>query len=180
MKPTEGKGMPTPGGYTFQDQYSDTGKQALHMHQAFLLPVIVGITILVFFLLLFVIARFNRRANPVPSKTTHNTLIEVIWTLVPVIILVLISVRSFHLLYEGDVVPANPDLTVKAIGHQWYWSYEYPDNGGFTFDAATGRVAIVSCIDNLLKGAATQAVQNMNLMFGLPETMGLEQVSVVP
>lgn len=96
--------------------------------------VIVMITVLVLALLAVVIYRFNEKANPVPSKTTHNTLIEVLWTAVPVIILVLISVPSFKLLYFEDRHP-NPDMTLKVIGHQWYWSYEYPDHGGFTFDS---------------------------------------------
>lgn len=129
MKPTEGKGMPTPGGVTFQDQYSDSGKQALHMHQAFLLPVIVGITVLVFFLLLFVIARFNRRANPVPSKTAHNTALEVAWTGIPILILVGIAVPSVALINKQYTPAPEKALTIKATGNQWYWTYKYPDNG---------------------------------------------------
>jgi cytochrome c oxidase subunit 2 len=70
----------------------------------------------------------------VPSRTTHNTTLEVVWTVVPALILVFIAVFSFPLLYRQLEIP-NPDLTVRAIGHQWYWSYEYPDNGNFTFDA---------------------------------------------
>ncbi len=129
MKPTEGKGMPTPGGIMFQDQYSDTGKQALHMHQAFLLPVIVAISILVLFLLLYVIARFNRRANPVPSKVSHNTPLEVAWTAIPILILVAISVPSVALINK-QFAPAPEDaVTIKVTGNQWYWTYKYPDNG---------------------------------------------------
>jgi len=89
---------------------------------------------LVTVLLLFVIYRFSEKRNPTPSKTTHNTLVEVIWTAIPVIILVIIAIPSFKLLYYTDRVE-NPDMTIKAIGQQWYWSYEYPDNGNFTFDA---------------------------------------------
>ena len=129
MKPTEGKGMPTPGGVTFQDQYSDSGKQALHMHQAFLLPVITGITVLVFFLLLFVIARFNRRANPVPSKNAHNTALEVAWTGIPILILVGIAVPSVALINKQYTPAPEKALTIKATGNQWYWTYKYPDNG---------------------------------------------------
>jgi cytochrome c oxidase subunit 2 len=94
----------------------------------------VLIVVLVLGLLGYCILRFNERANPEPSRTTHNTLIEVIWTAVPVMILVGIAIPSFKLLYEEDVIP-KAELTVKATGHQWYWSYEYPDNGNFGFDA---------------------------------------------
>jgi len=129
MKPTEGKGMPVPGGIMFQDQYSDAGKQALHMHQAFLLPVIVGITLLVLVLLLIVVARFNRRANPVPSKTAHNTALEVAWTAIPILILVGIAVPSVALINKQYAPAPEKALTIKATGNQWYWTYKYPDNG---------------------------------------------------
>ena len=99
-----------------------------------LLVIAILIVVLVLGLLGFCILRFNERANPQPSRTTHNTLIEVIWTAIPVMILVGIAIPSFKLLYAEDVIP-KPDLTVKAVGHQWYWSYEYPDNGNFGFDA---------------------------------------------
>lgn len=92
------------------------------------------IALLVMVLLLIVIFRFNERANPKPSRTTHNMPLEVIWTAVPVAILVIIAVPSFKLMYYADRVE-NPDMTLKIIGHQWYWSYEYPDHGNFTFDA---------------------------------------------
>lgn len=92
------------------------------------------ITVFVMVLLLIVIFRFNERANPKPSKTTHNLLLEVMWTAVPVIILVVIAIPSFKLMYFADRVE-DPDMTLKVIGHQWYWSYEYPDHGNFTFDA---------------------------------------------
>jgi cytochrome c oxidase subunit II len=99
-----------------------------------LLVVISLIVLLVLGLLLYVIMNFGERRNPSPSPRTHNALIEVIWTTAPVIILVLIAIPSFKLLYAEDVIP-KADLTVKAVGHQWYWSYEYPDNGGFGFDS---------------------------------------------
>ena len=129
MKPTEGKGMPVPGGIMFQDQYSDTGKQALHMHQVFLLPVIIGISLLVLFLLLYVVARYNRRANPVPSKTAHNTALEVAWTGIPILILVGIAVPSVALINKQYTPAPEKALTIKATGNQWYWTYKYPDNG---------------------------------------------------
>jgi len=85
-------------------------------------------------LLLYVIIRFNHRRNPVPSHTTHNPVIEIMWTVVPVLILVIIAIPSFKLMYYMDRVP-NPDMTIKVTGHQWYWSYEYPDQKDLAFDS---------------------------------------------
>jgi len=99
-----------------------------------LLVIITLISGFVLVLLLYVMYRFSERRNPIPSKTTHNTLIEVIWTVVPVIILIIIAIPSFKLLYFTDRVE-NADMTIKVIGLQWYWSFEYPDQGDFTFDA---------------------------------------------
>ena len=131
MKPTPGKGMPVDGAIGLQDQYSPLGEYGAWIHNGVLLPIIVVITLLVAFLLLFVMARFNRRANPVPSKTSHNTLIEVIWTLVPVLILVGIAVPSIDLLAKQFKPAPAKALTVKVTGYQWYWTYTYPDNGEF-------------------------------------------------
>ena len=100
----------------------------------FLLVIITVIALFVLVLLLYVAVRFNEKANPVPSKTTHNSLLEVLWTVIPVIILVVIAVPSFKLLYYQDRIE-NADMTLKVIGHQWYWSYEYPDHGNFGFDS---------------------------------------------
>ena len=97
------------------------------------MTIITVITLFVLVLLVLVIVRFNARTNPVPSKTTHNTLLEVAWTLVPVMILVAIAVPSFKLLFFQTVLPPG-DITVKAIGKQWYWSYNYPDSK-FEFDS---------------------------------------------
>jgi cytochrome c oxidase subunit 2 len=99
---------------------------------------ITCITLFVLALLIVVIVKFNARANPVPSRTTHNTLIEVAWTLIPVMILVGIAVPSFRLLFEQLDIP-KADLTVKATGKQWYWSYAYPDNGKFEFDSLLAK-----------------------------------------
>ena len=99
-----------------------------------LLPLISAIVVFVLGLLLYTAWRFSEKRNPTPSKTTHNTVIEVLWTVIPVIILVIIAVPSFKLLYYADRVE-NADMTIKAIGSQWYWSYEYPDDGNFTFDS---------------------------------------------
>jgi cytochrome c oxidase subunit 2 len=125
------KGEPTPGGIDFQKQYSPTGHYAYGMHTYVLLPIITVITLLVLFLLVWVMVRYNRRVHPVPTKTTHNTVIEVIWTVVPVLILVIIAIPSMTLLARQYKSPPKDALTVKATGYQWYWGYSYPDNGGF-------------------------------------------------
>ncbi len=125
------KGAPEPGAMTFQPQYTEQGDYALWFHDAILLPLTVAICLLVLGLLLWVVARYNRRANAVPSKTSHNTLIEVIWTAVPVLILVAIAIPSITLLArQYETAPAD-SLTIKATGYQWYWGFTYPDNGGF-------------------------------------------------
>ncbi|MFM2271503.1 MAG: cytochrome c oxidase subunit [Pseudomonadota bacterium] len=131
MVPTAGKGMPVDKGIHLQDQYSDNGLYARWMHDAILMPVIVAISLLVLFLLLFIIARYNRRANPVASKTSHNTLLEVIWTGVPVLILVAIAVPSITLIAKQFKPAPAKALTIKVTGNQWYWTYTYVDNGGF-------------------------------------------------
>lgn len=99
-----------------------------------LLYLCIGIVSMVFFLLAYVILKFNRRANPTPSKTTHNVVIEIIWTVIPVIILIIIAIPSFKILYYMDKEP-QADMTVKIVGYQWYWQYQYPDNGNFEFDS---------------------------------------------
>ena len=134
MAPTPGKGMPTSyeddalASMTFQDQYSQDGLYALWMHDYILLPVITIISLFVLGLLLYVVVKFNRRSNPNPSRTTHNTMIEVVWTIVPVIILVVIAVPSITLLARQYEEPPEDAITVKAVGYQWYWGYEYPDH----------------------------------------------------
>ena len=100
----------------------------------FLLWVIAAISVFVLALLGIVVVRFNARANPTPSRTTHNTPIEIAWTIIPVVILAVIAVPSFRLLFLQLDVP-KPDLTIKATGKQWFWSYAYPDNGNFEFDS---------------------------------------------
>ncbi|MFS8038565.1 cytochrome c oxidase subunit II [Xanthobacter sp. AM11] len=108
--------------------------EKIHGFNSLLLWIITLIVLFVLVLLVVVVVRFNERSNPVPSKTSHNTMIEVAWTVLPVMILVLIAIPSFRLLHLELNIP-KPDLTVKVTGHQWYWSYEYPDNGGFGFDS---------------------------------------------
>jgi cytochrome c oxidase subunit 2 len=131
MKPTPGIGMPVDGAIDFQEQFSETGKTAHWINNVILVPMMVGVSLLVLFLLFWVVYRFRRGANAVPSKTTHNTFIEIIWTVIPVLILVVIAVPSISLLAE-QFEPAPEDaLTVKVTGYQWYWGYSYPDNGDF-------------------------------------------------
>ena len=117
--------------FGFQEAASPVAER-LHSFHHFLLYIIIAITIFVMFLLAYVIIRFNKRANPVPAKFTHNVLIEVIWTAVPVLILIVIIIPSFKLLYYTDRVE-NPEMTLKITGYQWYWGYEYPDNEGINF-----------------------------------------------
>jgi cytochrome c oxidase subunit 2 len=131
MAPTAGKGMPVDKGVDFQEQYSELGEYAHWLDTSVLLPIIVAISLLVLALLVWIIVRYRAAANPVASKVTHNTAIEVIWTLVPVLILVGVAVPSIDLLAK-QYKPAPADaVTVKVTGYQWYWGYSYPDNGDF-------------------------------------------------
>jgi cytochrome c oxidase subunit 2 len=101
------------------------------LHDALLMPIITVISLFVLALLLWVVVRYNKRSNPVPSRTSHNTLIEVIWTVIPVLILLVIAVPSIRLLAAQYESPPEDAITIKANGYQWYWGYEYVDNGGF-------------------------------------------------
>jgi cytochrome c oxidase subunit 2 len=126
-------GQPAPWEYKLQQAGSPVMEHIEWFHN-WLLFIITVITLFVLALLIIVMVKFNARANPTPSRTTHNTLIEVAWTLIPVLILVGIAVPSFRLLFlELDIPKA--DLTIKAVGKQWYWTYSYPDNGKFEFDS---------------------------------------------
>jgi cytochrome c oxidase subunit 2 len=109
-------------------------KDSLHHFHNLLLWIITVITIFVLGLLIYTMVRFRASANTAPTRTAHNTILEVAWTAIPVLILVVIAIPSFKLLYLGDRTP-NPEMTIKVVGHQWYWSYEYPDHGNFTFDS---------------------------------------------
>ncbi|MCF8472948.1 MAG: cytochrome c oxidase subunit II [Sphingomonadaceae bacterium] len=124
-------GMPKPKEVDFQEQFTENGQYAKWINNAILLPIITIISLFVLGLLLWVIVRFNRRANPVPSKTTHNTFIEVVWTLVPVLILLGIAYPSLDLLAKQFKPAPAEAVTIKATGYQWYWGYTYPDHGGF-------------------------------------------------
>jgi cytochrome c oxidase subunit 2 len=116
------------GRFNLQDQFSPIGVEGAWFHNVILLPAITIISLFVLILLAWVIVRYRRAAHPVPSRTTHNTVLEVVWTLVPVLILVVIALPSIRLL-ANQYSPPAADLTVKAIGNQWYWEYEYPDHG---------------------------------------------------
>jgi cytochrome c oxidase subunit 2 len=125
---------PEPWQMNFQPAASPVMEQLATFH-GLLLWIITLITLFVLGLIGYASWRFSEKRNPVPSRRSHHAVIEVLWTAVPVLILVIIAIPSFKLLYFMDVVPAKTDLTIKAIGRQWYWSYEYPDHGSFTFDA---------------------------------------------
>jgi cytochrome c oxidase subunit II len=128
-----GLGQPSPWQLGFQQSATPVMDNITWFHD-FLLYIITGIALFVLVLLLIVMVRFNARANPVASRTTHNTLLEVAWTIVPIVILLVIAVPSFKLLFlQLNLPPA--DMTVKATGKQWYWSYSYPDHGKFEFDS---------------------------------------------
>ena len=129
----EDLGQPAPWEFRLQESASPVMDSIVPFHDC-LSGLITVITLFVLGLLVTVVVRFNAKANPVPSRTTHNTVIEVAWTLIPVMILVSIAIPSFRLLFlELDVPEA--DLTIKATGKQWYWSYAYPDNGKFEFNS---------------------------------------------
>ena len=129
LAPDAGIGMPTDGIH-IQPQVTELGQEALWMHNWILMPVMTAMCILVLLLLAYVAIRFRAKANPIPSKTSHNTTIEVIWTLFPVLILLGIALPSIQLLAR-QYSPPKADITIKAIGNQWYWTYQYPDNGDF-------------------------------------------------
>jgi len=110
----------------FQNPASDSMRDIVSFHNNLLLPIIVAISVFVLFLMLYACVRFRASANPNPSKRTHNVTVEVLWTLIPCLILIVMAVPSFKILYKQDTIP-KADLTIKAVGYQWYWGYEYPD-----------------------------------------------------
>ncbi len=119
---------------SFQEPATDLMSDIISFHSYILMPIITGISILVLSLLLYIAFRFNSSRNHTASNTTHNTVVEILWTVIPVILLIIIAIPSFRLLYVSETIP-KADLTIKAIGNQWYWSYEYPDYGDIVFDA---------------------------------------------
>ena len=155
-------GQPTPGakGYALQPAASELKHDAIWFHDVILLPVITVISLFVLGLLIWVAVRYNKKANPVPAKWSHNTLIEVIWTIVPVVILLVIAIFSFRLLYKYEAMP-EPDLTVKVTGNQWNWAYEYPDQ------------AVPEYISNMLPEDEAQARN-------VPYRLAADEAMVVP
>ncbi|HEY1614489.1 MAG TPA: cytochrome c oxidase subunit II [Rhizomicrobium sp.] len=150
---------PQPWQMNFQPAVTPVMHRIEDFHFAVLIIVSI-VTLFVLLLLAWVAVRYNSRSNPVPSKTTHNTLLEVLWTIVPVVILVVIAIPSFKLLYfEAEIPP--PDLTIEAIGKQWFWTYQYPTNGNFQFDSL-----------GLSDAAAAKK--------GEPRLLGVDNVIVVP
>jgi len=119
-------GQPTPGAIDLQPAASVLKHDAIRFHNLILMPIITAITLLVLGLIIWIVVRYNKKANPVPAKFSHNTTVEIIWTVVPVLILMLIAIFSFRLLFAYNNMP-KPYMTVKATGYQWYWGYEYPD-----------------------------------------------------
>lgn len=129
--PSAALAIPQDWKFGFQPAASPVMERIEQFH-TMLVYIIVAISVFVLALILWIIIRYNQRANPTPSKVHHNTVLEVLWTVVPVIILVLIAIPSFRLLYyEADIPPA--DVFIRAVGHQWYWSYEFPKDGDFQF-----------------------------------------------
>ena len=126
-------GAPIPWGIDLQEAFSPV-KHRMHDFHDFLLVIITLITIFVMCLLVYVVIRFNAKANPKPANFSHNTVLEVVWTAIPVLILVIVGIPSMKLLYYVDKTP-NPELTLKATAHQWYWSYELPDQKVESFDS---------------------------------------------
>jgi len=131
-----GEGHPVPGQMTFEEAVTPIAEEIHHFHDWLVLPIIIAICIFVALLLLYCIIKFNEKANPTPSRTTHHSLLEVAWTILPVLILVVIAIPSFRLLTHQLVIPPA-DMTLKVTGKQWYWTYSYPadQGGGFDIDS---------------------------------------------
>ncbi|MBT4204298.1 MAG: cytochrome c oxidase subunit II [Rhodobiaceae bacterium] len=128
-------GIPKDFQINFQNAATSNMEDIVWFHNWFLFPIITAITLFVMFLLIYVVFRYNAKRNPVPSRTTHNTLIEVMWTVLPILILAIIAVPSFRILYTQQTIPQNADMTIKVTGYQWYWGYEYPDHSDIAFDS---------------------------------------------
>ena len=126
-----GSGEPLPWQLGMSDAVTDVAEQIVWFHD-FVNVIIIAVAVFVLILLAIIVFRFNERANPMPSRTTHNTTLEILWTVVPVLILVVIAIPSFKLLFMQYTYP-KPDLTIKATGNQWNWTHAYPDQGGFSF-----------------------------------------------
>jgi len=124
---------PKPWQINFQEAATPVMERVESLHN-FLMIIMTGVVVIVMFLLIFVCLRYNSKANPVPNKFSHNVTMEIIWTIIPVILLVIIAIPSFRTLHYMEHTP-KADLTVKVVGYQWYWHYSYPDHGDFEFDS---------------------------------------------
>ena len=153
-------GQPTPGGIDLQPAASPLKHDAIWFHNIILMPIITAITLLVLGLLVWIVIRYNKKANPTPARWSHNTAIEIIWTVAPVVILLIISLFSFRLLFAYHDMP-TPDLTVKVTGNQWNWAYEYPDQG------------VAEYISNMLPEEEARAR-------GVPYRLAADEPMVVP
>ena len=142
----------------FQDAASQSMYEIVSFHNSILLPIIIAISVFVLFLMAYACFRFRESRNPNPSKTTHNVAIEVLWTLIPCLILIVMAVPSFKILYSQDTIP-KADVTIKAIGYQWYWGYEYPDEN-IIFDS--------------------YMIEEKDLQEGQPRLLATDNVVVVP
>ena len=157
------EGQPAPGGVSLPATVTEVGRDTQFFYNGILLPVITFIALSVLGLLLYVSWRFNESANPVPSKLTHHTGLEIAWTLVPILILVFISVPSFRLLTKQVEIP-EAKVTIKVTGNQWYWSYKYPEDqgGGFGFDQLMKAEADLEPGDIRLLSVDNEAVVPVN------------------
>ena len=153
-------GQPTPGGIDLQPAASPLKHDAIWFHNIILMPIITAITLLVLGLLVWIVIRYNKKSNPTPARWSHNTAIEIIWTVAPVVILLIISLFSFRLLFAYHDMP-TPDLTVKVTGNQWNWAYEYPDQG------------VAEYISNMLPEEEARAR-------GVPYRLAADEPMVVP
>jgi cytochrome c oxidase subunit II len=155
-----GTGAPSPWEISMQGMVTELGRNVSSFH-SWLVIIITLVSLFVATLLVVILVRFGEARNPVPSRTTHNTLLEVAWTIVPVLILVAIAIPSFRLLREQLVLPPQHDVTVKVTGYAWYWGYEYPgDQGGFKFDSTM--------------------LDEASLKPGQPRLLGVDNEMVVP
>ena len=132
-EPAVAAGRSKPWQMWFQPAASPVMERIIEFHN-FIFIIEVSIVVLVLVLMGYIIIRFNSKSNPVPSKTTHNTILEVVWTAIPLLLVIIIAVPSLKLLYYADRIEES-EMTLKVIGNQWYWSYEYPDHGAFAFDS---------------------------------------------
>lgn len=165
---TPGLGQPAPGGIGMQVAATPI-KEFMHwFHDQFLLPIITIISLFVAGLLGWCLYRFSEKRNPVPSKTTHHVGLEVAWTVIPVVILIIIAVPSFRLLYQEQTIP-RADMTIKAIGSTWKWSYEYPDHGNFSF--VSNMLTDKEIADRVARGANRGEV---------PRLLAVDEEVVVP